>query len=208
MARYIGPSLRRCRRVGGRDLSLTSGIRPIANKCKLEQKPGMAVNARRGRPSNYANQLEMQQIMRFTYGMMKKQFKACFDQAERKQGSTADNLIIILESRLDNVVYRMNFATTRAQARQLVSHGHIKVNGKRLNIPSYQVKAGDTVEIREKSRSCLTIKAAQELADQKEECSWIKTNASDMSGVLETLPDPTKFYEQYQVNLVVELYSK
>ncbi|MBF13523.1 MAG: 30S ribosomal protein S4 [Legionellales bacterium] len=207
MARYLGPALRKSRRVG-RDLSLKSGAKPITDKCKLEQKPGMAVNTRRGRPSNYANQLEMQQVMRFTYGMMKKQFKDCFNKAEKQKGSTADNLIIILESRLDNIVYRMNFASTRAQARQLVSHGHVTVNGKLLDIPSYQVSPGDVVSIREKSQSLLIIKAAREQSDHKQDCDWVKTNESDLSGVLESLPDPTKFYAQYQVNLVVELYSK
>lgn len=205
------PRLRISRRLGGVDLSFTSGVRPLKEKCKLEQRPGVAgVNSRRGgRPSVYSTQLRMKQMIQKTYLLKEGPFRRLFQKAQKQRGSTADNLMILLESRLDNVVYRMGFASTRAQARQFVSHCHFLVNGEKVNIPSVHIKAGDTITVRDKSKTLLAIKSALDLSEQNESsCAWINTNATDMSGLFEAQPDVSIFSDQFQVDLVVEFYSK
>ena len=206
MARYIGPKCKLSRREGT-DLQLKSGIRAIESKCKLETPPGQH-GARRGRTTDYGVMLRMKQMMRRYYGVLEKQFRSYYSQADRRKGSTGDNLLHILESRLDNVVYRMGFASTRSEARQLVSHGAILVNGTRLNIPSYQVKPGDEIRIRDKAKAQLRIKAALELAEQRTDPEWLEVNAKEMKGTFKTFPEMSDLPAEFKVNLVVELYSK
>src|SRR6056300_1591896 len=158
MARYTGPRLKLARREGT-DLMLTSGVRPLDSKCKAEAPPGQH-GARRQRPSDYAVQLREKQKVRRIYGVLEKQFRNYYKKADRQKGATGENLLRILERRLDNVVYRMGFGCTRAESRQLVSHKSILVNGQVVNIPSYQVEAGDTITIRERSRNQLRIQGA------------------------------------------------
>jgi small subunit ribosomal protein S4 len=150
----------------------------------------------------------MKQMMRRYYGVLEKQFRNYYFEADRLRGSTGDNLLKLLESRMDNVVYRMGFAATRAEARQLVSHKCVKVNGSVVNIPSYQIKAGDVVEIRERAKSQLRIKAALELAQQRAPLSWFEVDAKAMQGSLKSQPEVTELPAEFKVNLVVELYSK
>lgn len=206
MARYIGPKCKLSRREGT-DLQLKSGIRAIESKCKLETPPGQH-GARRGRTTDYSVMLRMKQMLRRYYGVLEKQFRRYYEQADRGKGSTGDNLLHILESRLDNVVYRMGFASTRSEARQLVSHGSILVNDTRLNIPSYQVKPGDEVKIRNKSKGQLRIKAALELAEQRNQPEWLEVNVKEMKGTFKTFPEMSDLPAEFKVNLVVELYSK
>jgi small subunit ribosomal protein S4 len=206
MARYIGPKCRLSRREGT-DLQLKSGIRSIETKCNLERTPGVHWQ-RRGRGTDYSVQLRMKQMMRRYYGVLEKQFRNYYFEADRLRGSTGDNLLKLLESRMDNVVYRMGFAATRAEARQLVSHKCLKVNGSVVNIPSYQIKAGDVVEIRERAKSQLRIKAALELAQQRAPLSWFEVDAKAMQGSLKSQPEVTELPAEFKVNLVVELYSK
>ena len=206
MARYTGPRYRLSRAYGV-NLEPDSGIRPIEEKCRFTSLPGKN-GQRRGKLSNYALQKNMKQMMRHNWGVLEKQFRRYYREADRLSGSTGDNLLTLLESRLDNVVYRMGFGVTRNEARQLITHRSIKVNGVLVDKPSYTVKPGDVVEVREKSRSQLRIKAAIELASQRPEFDWLEMDYEQFSGIYSSYPDPARFYDMFKVNLVVELYSK
>ncbi|ASP38286.1 30S ribosomal protein S4 [Bacterioplanes sanyensis] len=206
MARYIGPKCKLSRREGT-DLFLKSGIRALDSKCKAETKPGVH-GAGRGRLSDYGLQLREKQKVRRLYGVLEKQFRGYYKEAARRKGATGEVLLQLLESRLDNVVYRMGFGSTRAEARQLVSHKAIIVNGKTVNIPSYNVKSGDVVAIREKSKSQDRIKTALELAGQRPDCGWVDVNASKMEGTFKAVPERADLPAEINENLIVELYSK
>lgn len=206
MARYLGPKCRLSRREKT-DLQLKSGIRAIDSKCNIERIPGMHWQ-RRGRTTDYGVQLRMKQMIKRYYDVLEKQFRNYYKQADRLKGSTGDNLLKLLESRLDNVIYRMGFAATRAEARQLVSHKAILVNGEIVNIPSYQVKPGDVIEIRNRAKGQLRIKGALDLAQQRSPISWIEVDTKKMAGTFKDHPDVTELPAEFKVNLVVELYSK
>ena len=206
MARYLGPKLKLARREGT-DLFLKSGVRPIESKCRIETAPGMHGH-RRARASDYGVQLREKQKVRRIYGVLEKQFRNYYKKADRQKGSTGENLLRILERRLDNVVYRMGFGCTRAEARQLVSHKSILVNGQVTNIPSYQVEAGDTVSIREKSRNQLRIQGALNLASQRAPVDWVDVNVDRMEGLFKHYPERDELPKEINENLIVELYSK
>jgi small subunit ribosomal protein S4 len=206
MARYLGPKLKLSRREGT-DLYLKSGVRPLESKCRAEAAPGMH-GARRTRLSDYAVQLREKQKVRRLYGVLEKQFRNYYKKADRQKGATGMNLLRILERRLDNVVYRMGFGSTRAEARQLVSHKAILVNGNPINIPSYQVEAGDTIAIREKSRNQLRISGALALAANRAPVPWVEVNADKMEGVFKAYPEREDLPQEINENLIVELYSK
>ena len=206
MARYLGPKCKLSRREGT-DLFLKSGIRPIDSKCKSETIPGQH-GQRRGRLSDYGVQLREKQKVRRIYGVLEKQFRGYYKEAARLKGATGENLLQLLECRLDNVVYRMGFVCTRAESRQLVSHKSICVNGEIVNIPSYQVNAGDVVSVRQKSKEQLRIKSALELSGQRSETDWILVNSSKMEGEFTRKPDRTDLPSEINENLIVELYSK
>ena len=206
MARYLGPKCKLSRREGT-DLFLKSGIRPIDSKCKSETIPGQH-GQRRGRLSDYGVQLREKQKVRRIYGVLEKQFRGYYKEAARLKGATGENLLQLLECRLDNVVYRMGFGCTRAESRQLVSHKSICVNGEIVNIPSYQVNAGDLVSVRQKSKEQLRIKSALELSGQRSETDWILVNSSKMEGEFTRTPDRTDLPPEINENLIVELYSK
>jgi small subunit ribosomal protein S4 len=186
---------------------LKSGIRPIDSKCKSETIPGQH-GQRRGRLSDYGVQLREKQKVRRIYGVLEKQFRGYYKEAARLKGATGENLLQLLECRLDNVVYRMGFGCTRAESRQLVSHKSICVNGEIVNIPSYQVNAGDLVSVRQKSKEQLRIKSALELSGQRSETDWILVNSSKMEGEFTRKPDRTDLPPEINENLIVELYSK
>lgn len=208
MAKYTGPKLKQARREGT-DLFLKSGVRPIDSKCKIEQLPGQhGAGARRTRMSDYALQLREKQKLRRMYGVLERQFRRYYKEAARRKGSTGENLLKLLESRLDNVVYRMGFGSTRAEARQLVSHKGVLVNGQGINIPSYQVRADDVVAVREKAKKQDRIKFALELAQARAETEWIEINAAKLEGVFKRAPERNELAPDIQENLVVELYSK
>lgn len=206
MARYTGPKLKLSRREGT-DLLLKSGVRPIDSKCRIDSPPGQH-GARRGRLSDYAVQLREKQKVRRFYGVLEKQFRNYYKKAERQRGATGENLLRLLESRLDNVVYRMGFGATRAEARQLVSHKAILVNGRPVNIPSYQVAPEDVVAVAEKSRSQLRIQSALQLAAQRAPVDWVEVDSSKMEGVFKRAPDRSELPPDINENLIVELYSK
>jgi small subunit ribosomal protein S4 len=206
MAKYLGPKCRLARREKT-DLGLKSGIRDIETKCKFDRTPGQHWQ-RRGRVTDYATQLRMKQLIRRYYGVLEKKFRLYYQEAERIKGSTGENLLRLLESRLDNVVYRMGFAVTRAEARQLVSHKSIMVNGHIVNIASYNVKAGDVISVRDKSKKQLRITAALELAQQREPSTWVEVDSKEMSGVYKAMPDMDQLPPEFKVSYVVELYSK
>ena len=206
MARYLGPKLKLARREGT-DLFLKSGVRPIESKCRIETAPGMHGH-RRARASDYGVQLREKQKVRRIYGVLEKQFRNYYKKADRQKGATGENLLRILERRLDNVVYRMGFGCTRAEARQLVSHKSILVNGQVTNIPSYQVEAGDTVSIREKSRNQLRIQGALNLASQSAPVDWVDVNVDRMEGLFKHYPERDELPKEINENLIVELYSK
>lgn len=206
MARYIGPKCKLSRREGT-DLFLKSGVRALDSKCNLENAPGQH-GARRGRLSEYGLQLREKQKVRRIYGILERQFRNYYAEAARLKGATGENLLQLLESRLDNVVYRMGFASTRAEARQLVSHKAILVNGKSVNIPSYQVKSGDEVSVREKSKNQLRIKGALDLAANRGAASWIEVDAGKMVGKFKSAPERSELSADINENLIVELYSK
>ena len=196
MARYLGPKLKLSRREGT-DLFLKSGVRPIDSKCK-----------RRGRLSDYAVQLREKQKVRRIYGVLEKQFRNYYKKADRQKGATGENLLMLLESRLDNVVYRMGFGSTRAESRQLVSHKAITVNGSVVNIASFQVRAEDVVAVAEKARGQLRISAALQLASQRSAVDWVDVDAEKMTGTFKRLPDREELPQEINENLIVELYSK
>lgn len=206
MARYLGPKCKLSRREGT-DLFLKSRGKSLEGKCKLDQQPGQH-GTKRARMSDYATQLREKQKLRRIYGVLEKQFRNYYATAAQKKGSTGINLLDLLESRLDNVVYRMGFAATRAEARQLVSHKAIDVNGKVLNIPSYQVSPGDIIAIREKSKNQLRIKDALGVADQYGFPVWLDVDAQKMRGVFKSAPDRSELGSDINEQLVVELYSK
>ena len=206
MARYIGPKCKLSRREGT-DLSLKSRARALDTKCKLDKAPGQHGD-RRGRLSDYGVQLREKQKLRRIYGVLEKQFRNYYKTASRLKGSTGDNLLKLLECRLDNVVYRMGFATTRAEARQLVSHKAILVNGSAVNIPSYQVQATDTVTVREKSRKQVRIQDALALSEQFGFPEWVEVDAKKMEGVFKSIPERSDLPADINESLVVELYSK
>ncbi len=207
MARYLGPSCKLSRREGT-DLFLKSGVKPLDAKCKLETLPGATQGQRRGRMSDYGLQLREKQKLRRMYGVLEKQFRLYYKKSARLKGSTGENLLRLLEGRLDNTVYRMGFATTRAEARQLVSHKAILVNSKVVNIPSYQMSAGDAVEIRGKAKAQTRIKAALEIASQIGLPDWVEVDEKKLTGVLKALPEREDILPDVNENLVVELYSK
>ncbi|MDB2416828.1 30S ribosomal protein S4 [Pseudomonadales bacterium] len=206
MARYLGPKLKLSRREGT-DLFLKSGVRPIDSKCKIDNAPGQH-GIRRGRLSDYAVQLREKQKVRRIYGVLEKQFRNYYKTADRKKGATGENLLKLLECRLDNVVYRMGFGSTRAESRQLVSHKSITVNGGIVNIASYQVKPEDIVAVTEKSRAQLRIQAALQLASQRGQVDWVDVSAEKMEGTFKRLPDREELPAEINENLIVELYSK
>ena len=206
MARYLGPKLKLSRREGT-DLFLKSGVRPIDSKCKIDNAPGQH-GIRRGRLSDYAIQLREKQKVRRIYGVLEKQFRNYYKAADRKKGATGENLLKLLESRLDNVVYRMGYGSTRAESRQLVSHKAVTVNGRIVNIASYQVKADDIVAVAEKSKGQLRVQAALQLAAQRGQVDWVEVNAEKMEGTFKRLPDREELPAEINENLIVELYSK
>ena len=206
MARYIGPKCKLSRREGT-DLQLKSGVRSLDAKCKPETAPGQH-GARRGRLSDYGVQLREKQKVRRIYGVLEKQFRNYYKEAARLKGATGENLLQLLESRLDNVVYRIGFGSTRAEARQLVSHKGILVNGSVVNIPSYQVKPGDVVSVREKAKKQLRIQAAMSIAEQRGEQVWIDVNTDKLEGTFKSRPERQDLPSEINENLIVELYSK
>ncbi|MBY8163801.1 30S ribosomal protein S4 [Vibrio fluvialis] len=206
MARYLGPKLKLSRREGT-DLFLKSGVRAIDTKCKIDNAPGVH-GARRGRLSEYGVQLREKQKVRRIYGVLEKQFRNYYKEAARLKGNTGENLLQLLEGRLDNVVYRMGFGATRAEARQLVSHKAILVNGKVVNVPSFNVAANDVVAIREKAKKQSRIKAALEVAEQREKPTWIEVDVSTMEGTFKRLPERSDLSADINEQLIVELYSK
>jgi small subunit ribosomal protein S4 len=207
MARYLGPKCKLSRREGT-DLLLKSGIKPLESKCKLEVPPGGIKGDRRTRLSGYGVQLREKQKLRRMYGVLERQFRNYYAKAAGRPGSTGENLLRFLESRLDNVVYRMGFAATRAEARQLVSHKAIEVNGETVNVPSYQCAAGDVVAVREKSKAQARIAAALAIATQVGWPDWVEVDDKKFSGTLKALPDRDQILPDINENLVVELYSK
>ena len=206
MARYIGPKCKLSRREGT-DLFLKSGVRALESKCKLETAPGVH-GARRGRLSDYGVQLREKQKVRRVYGVLEKQFRNYYKEAARLKGATGENLLQLLETRLDNVVYRMGFGCTRSESRQLVSHKAITVNGQAVNIASYQVKAGDIVSVREKSQNQLRINSALEISGQRTPVEWVEVDVKKKSGTFKAVPERSELSQDINENLIVELYSK
>ena len=210
MARYLGPKLKLSRREQT-DLYLKSGVRPLEEKCKEDRIPGEQ-GARRGvaqrRSSDFAVQLREKQKVRRLYGVLERQFRNYYKKADRKRGATGVNLLRMLESRLDNVVYRSGFGCTRAESRQLVAHKSIEVNGHVVNIPSYQVSEGDVVTIREKAKAQLRIQAALQLAAQRASIAWIDVDEDARASTFKRYPDREELPTEIQENLIVELYSK
>ncbi len=207
MARYLGPKCKLSRREGT-DLFLKSAIKPLESKCKLEVPPGGIKGERRTRLSDYGLQLREKQKLRRMYGVLERQFHNYYVKAAGRPGSTGENLLRYLEARLDNVVYRMGFAATRAEARQLVAHKGIEVNGEAVNIPSYQCKAGDVIAVREKSQKQARVAAALAIAAQVGFPDWVEVDEKKFSGTLKSLPDRDQILPDINENLVVELYSK
>lgn len=206
MARYIGPVCKLSRREGT-DLFLKSRGKSLESKCKLDQRPGQH-GAKRTRNSDYALQLRAKQRLRRIYGVLEKQFRNYYKAADLQKGATGQNLLNLLESRLDNVVYRMGFASTRAEARQLVSHKAILVNDQLINIPSYQVGAGDKISLREKAKNQQRVKEALVVAEQYGFPQWVEVSSKDMNGIFKSLPDRVDLGSEINEQLVVELYSK
>jgi small subunit ribosomal protein S4 len=207
VARYIGPKCKLARREGT-DLFLKSARRSLDSKCKLDSKPGQH-GVRSGlRLSDYGKQLREKQKLRRTYGLLERQFQRYFAEAARRRGSTGENLLQLLESRLDNVVYRMGFGSTRAEARQLVTHRAVTINGKTNNVPSAWVKAGDVVAVKEGAKTQLRIVDALQLAEKIGFPSWVEVDVKKMAGTFKGAPDRSEFGQDINESLVVELYSK
>jgi small subunit ribosomal protein S4 len=207
MARYTGPRCKLMRREG-LDLSLVSARKSADAKCKLATKPGQHGAKSGAKTSDYGVQLREKQKIRRIYGILERQFRRYFAEADRKRGSTGENLLKLLESRLDNVVYRMGFGSTRAEARQLVSHGAVTINGNRVNIPSCQVKSGDVVAINEKSAKQVRIQEALSLSEQVGFPAWVEVNVKKMEGVFKLAPERSDLSSDMNEQLVVEFYSK
>jgi small subunit ribosomal protein S4 len=205
MARYLESVCKKQRSLN-MDLSLKSGVRSTESK-QRKNAPGQH-GQKRGRGSDYAMALRAKQIVRYFYGVLERQFRKYFDMAAKQKGATGENLLKILERRLDNVVYRMGFATTRAEARQLVSHRAISINGQIVNIPSYQVSPGDVIEIKEKSKGQARIQAALELAKNRNQPQWIEVDTKKLQGIFKAIPDRADLPPDFNENLIVELYSK
>ena len=207
MAKYIGPKAKLSRREGT-DLFLKSARRSIADKAKFDSKPGQHGRTSGQRTSDYGLQLREKQKVKRIYGVLERQFRRYFAEADRRRGNTGENLLSLLESRLDNVVYRMGFASTRAEARQLVSHKAILVNGNPVNIPSYSVKAGDVVAVREKSKAQNRIVEALQLAGQIGFPAWVEVDSAKSQGVFKKSPDRDEYAADINESLIVELYSR
>jgi small subunit ribosomal protein S4 len=208
MARYIGPTCKLARREGV-DLELKSPARGLESKCKLSQPPGQHGASRRVRLSDYATQLREKQKVRRIYGILERQFRNYYQLAAKQRGATGENLLRLLESRLDNIVYRMGFAVTRAQARQMVTHKAILVNGRAVNIPSYRVKPEDVVAVREKAKNQLRVKEAVTLSQEMNLVpAWLEVDSTKMEGVFKVYPDRGELSAAINESLIVELYSK
>ena len=211
MARYIGPTCKLARREGA-DLGLKSPARALDSKCKLEQKPGQhgaGTGARRSKLSDYATQLREKQKVKRIYGLLERQFRNYYKKASTKKGNTGENLLQMLETRLDNVVYRMGFAVTRPAARQLVSHRGVTVNGKPVNLPSYAVKAGDAIALSEKAQKQLRVQESLTVSGQLDlSPSWIEVDSKRFAGVFKAVPDRADLPADINEALIVELYSK
>ena len=208
MARYIGPTCKLARREGA-DLSLKSPARAIDSKCKLEQKPGQhGAAAKKGKLSDYATQLREKQKVKRIYGLLERQFRNYYKKASTKKGNTGENLLQILESRLDNVVYRLGFAKSRAEARQQVRHGHITVNGRRVDIPSFRVKPGDLVAVAPKAADLLVIKSALISNERVQVPAWLEVDIEKLQGSVLALPQRDQIDLDIREQLIVELYSK
>ncbi|MEM5315827.1 30S ribosomal protein S4 [Paraburkholderia sp. JHI869] len=207
MARYIGPKAKLSRREGT-DLFLKSARRSLADKCKLDSKPGQHGRTSGARTSDYGTQLREKQKVKRIYGVLERQFRRYFAEADRIKGNTGENLLQLLESRLDNVVYRMGFASTRAEARQLVGHKALTLNGVVANIPSMQVKAGDVVAIREKAKKQARIVEALSLAEQGGMASWVSVDAKKFEGTFKGMPERSDIAGDINESLIVELYSR
>ena len=208
MARYIGPTCKLARREGV-DLELKSPARGLESKCKLNQPPGQHGASRRVRLSDYALQLREKQKVRRVYGVLERQFRNYYKLAAKQRGATGENLLRLLESRLDNVVYRMGFAVTRAQARQMVTHKAIAVNGQTVNIPSYRVKPEDVVAIRDKAKEQLRVKEAVTLSQEMNLVpAWVEVDPTKLEGVFKAYPDRDELSSDINESLIVELYSK
>ena len=207
MARYIGPKCKLARREGT-DLFLKSARRSLDSKCKLDTKPGQHGVKSGMRQSDFGNQLREKQKLRRMYGLLERQFRRYFVEANRRKGSTGTNLLQLLESRLDNVVYRMGFGSTRAEARQLVSHGSIMVNGTRQNVPSATLRAGDAVSVAERAKGQLRIQDSLQLAEKVGFPSWVEVDPKKMTGTYKGAPERSEFGQDINESLVVELYSK
>jgi len=206
MARYIGPKCKLSRREGT-DLFLKSGVRALDSKCNADTPPGQH-GSRRTRISDYGVQLREKQKVRRMYGVLEKQFRNYYKEAARQKGATGENLLQLLEQRLDNVAYRMGFGSTRAEARQLVSHKALLVNERPVNIPSYQVRPGDVISVREKARNQLRVKSALELSGSRAPVEWVEVDTSKMVGTFKALPERGDLSADINENLIVELYSK
>lgn len=207
MARYIGPKCKLSRREGT-DLQLKSGVRALDTKCKAETPPGQHGASRKGRLSDYGTQHREKMKVRRIYGVLERQFSNYYKEAARLKGATGENLLQLLECRLDNVVYRMGFGATRAESRQLVSHKAITVNGSTVNVPSYQIKAGDVVAVREKAKNQLRVAQALELCAQRGRVEWVEVDAEKKSGVFKSVPARSDLSADINESLIVELYSK
>jgi small subunit ribosomal protein S4 len=207
VARYIGPKCKLSRREGT-DLFLKSARRSLDSKCKLDSKPGQHGRTSGARTSDFGLQLREKQKLKRMYGILEKQFRRYFAEAERRKGNTGENLIALLECRLDNVVYRMGFGSTRAEARQLVSHKAIAVNGVTANVPSIQVKPGDVVSVREKARKQARITEAYQLALSQGLPQWVSVDAAKLEGIFKQVPDRSDVAQDINESMVVELYSR
>ena len=207
MARYLGPKAKLARREGT-DLFLKSARRALSDKCKLDSKPGQHGRTSGSRTSDFGNQLREKQKVKRIYGVLERQFRRYFAEAERRKGNTGETLLQLLESRLDNVVYRMGFGSTRAEARQLVSHAAITVNGSVVNIPSMQVRAGDVIAIREKAKKQTRIQESLNLAQQVGAINWVSVDAAKLEGTFKQVPDRDEISGDINESLIVELYSR
>ena len=207
MARYLGPKAKLSRREGT-DLFLKSARRAIGDKAKFDSKPGQHGRTSGSRTSDFGLQLREKQKVKRMYGVLERQFRRYFAEAERRKGNTGSNLLLLLESRLDNVVYRMGFGSTRAEARQLVSHKGITVNGEVVNIASYLVKAGDTVAVREKAKKQLRVTDSVKLAEAQGLAAWVQVDTNKLEGVFKKTPDRDEFGADIKEALIVELYSR
>ncbi|MGB5097561.1 MAG: 30S ribosomal protein S4 [Porticoccaceae bacterium] len=206
MARYLGPTCKLSRREGT-DLFLKSGIRPLESKCRADSIPGQH-GQRRSRLSDYGVQLREKQKVRRLYGVLEKQFRNYYAAAARRKGVTGENLLQLLEQRLDNVVYRMGFGSTRAEARQLIAHNCIVMNGRKVNVPSVQVAEGDVIGVRERAKAQLRIQSALQLATQRGAVDWVDVDVNKMEGVFKRAPDRSELPSEINESLIVELYSK